>query len=218
MTIAFPSGEDAKLSGFWLALTRVLAGVGLLAALILLIAQITGRSVETNDLTITVVVGAIVGTVYALVAARRPAEAGDDQPTLTQALGTELARSRRFQSPLAILYMFIATSELIGDPSSSKNLSTSPSRDILKAKLRAYDLVFPDEGGRHFFVVLPEADLAGAGAVKLRLEKIARENGWGRISWGAAAFPADGDGVEFLVEKAKREARLAGQSIGPTSP
>ncbi len=120
---------------------------------------------------------------------------------LERDLRRELARANRHERPLTLVVLDIddlrETNDRHGHGVGDRHLRTFST--TLGASLRAGDRAYRI-GGDEFVVMLPETE---PDAVPSLMRRITDE-GAPPFSWGAAAYPADGDSEQTLLETADR--------------
>jgi diguanylate cyclase (GGDEF)-like protein len=137
------------------------------------------------------------------------------------ALDHELERSRRYARPFAVLFLDLDHFKALND-SYGHQLGDAALRElagVLRATLRGGDLV-GRWGGEEFAALLPEADRAQALAIAERLRAVIAAHAFAvgggahlTASIGLAAYPADAEGRDGLVEWADR-AMYAAKRLG----
>ena len=77
---------------------------------------------------------------------------------------------------------------------------------LVERHLRYCDSIILGNFYRTYYIILPQTPKIGVQAVKRRVSKLARENNWGPVAIGAAAYPSDSDHPKELIELAVEDA------------
>lgn len=131
---------------------------------------------------------------------------------VTEFLSLESLRATRYHTPLSVMMLDIDHFKRVNDGHGHRvgDAVLQVLADTLRSTLRATDLA-GRYGGEEFLVVLPQTDLAGAGALAERVREAIEATeievgGDGAlsvtVSVGIAEFGAGGEGVDALVERA----------------
>jgi hypothetical protein len=121
-----------------------------------------------------------------------------------KAIEKEINRSKRFGFHFGVMVLQV-------DNSIPRGLSkTLPGRTIsyhvVESHLRYCDSIMLGNFFRTYYIILPQTPKFGIKAIKMRLNRLAREKNWGPLAVGAAAYPEDSDDPRELIELAVEDA------------
>lgn len=151
-------------------------------------------------------------------ASRDPLTGLFNRSHLKKALAAEIERSRRYKTPLSLLFIDINDFKRINDRMghAAGDVFLARVAGKIKQAVRAVDIP-ARYGGDEFVVIMPQTEPPGAELLLKRIREAVSsmespDGGQVGVSGGMAAFPADGDDPDLLINLADK--RMYGNKRG----